>query len=296
MLRCKGWKRKSDRLGARHRQTIAFGSHDPLLTEQEATKPMTALITAAYTGAVGEICFAKPPHNFASADLLCKIADALDLFDADPAIRCVLLSSEGKSFCAGADLAGDEEIARPDGMNAVRALYDQALRIFRRKKPMVAAVQGAAVGAGLGLALTADFRVASSAARFSANFVRLGFHPGFGLTHTLPRLIGIQRAAWMMLSAERVKAEAAREWGLIDRLAKDDDVMTEARRMAEDIAVNAPLALVSVRATMTASLADDIAAAMMHEYAEQEKLKATSDYAEGVASVFERRDANFLGR
>jgi enoyl-CoA hydratase/carnithine racemase len=256
---------------------------------------MSTTITVSHRGNVAEILVSKPPHNFASAEMMGKIADALDVIDADPDIRCVVLAMEGKVFCGGADLAGDESVGGVDGMSGVRALYVQALRIFRRKKPMVAAVQGTAVGAGLGLALTADFRVAGPGARFSGNFVRLGFHPGFGLTHTLPRLIGKQRSAWMMLSAERVKPDVAHAWGLADRLAGEGDTLEEAHRMAAEIAQNAPLAIVSIRATAVGSLADDIEHAMLHEFDEQERLKATADYAEGVASVFERRDANFIG-
>ncbi len=160
---------------------------------------MTIEVTATVQGHVGEIRFAKPPYNYACPDLLRRIADQIDAMDADPAVRCILLSADGKSFCAGADLAGDKSIAASDGMDSITLLYQQALRLFRRKKPMVAAIQGAAIGAGLGLALSADFRVASPSARFSANFVRLGFHPGFALTHTLPRLVGPQKAAWLML-------------------------------------------------------------------------------------------------
>jgi enoyl-CoA hydratase/carnithine racemase len=256
---------------------------------------MTATVTTTPTGHVAEIRFSRPPHNFASPDLIGKIADALDSVDADPAIRCSVLASDGKSFCAGADLAGDADVAGDSGMDVVGQLYIQAQRMFGRKKPMVAAIQGAAIGAGLGLALTADFRVASPAARFAANFTRLGFHPGFGLTHTIPRLLGAQKAAWMMLSSERVKAEAALEWGLIDRLADDGDLLAKAHQMANEIAANAPLALLSVRATLTATLAADVTTAMAHEHAEQTTLKATPDYAEGVASVFERRDAVFTG-
>jgi enoyl-CoA hydratase/carnithine racemase len=251
-------------------------------------------VTITRRGPVAEIVFANPPHNYANPELLGLIADALDAIDADDTLRCSVLASEGKSFCAGADLAGDESIVAADGMAAIGALYVQAERLLRRRKPLVAAIQGAAIGAGLGLALVADFRVAGPAARFSSNFVRLGFHPGFGLTFTLPRLIGVQRAAWMSLSAERVKPDAALTWGLADRLA--DDARVGALAMAQEIAANAPLALIAVRATLSASLADGAVAAMRHEHAQQTALKQTADYAEGVASVFERRDANFLGR
>jgi enoyl-CoA hydratase/carnithine racemase len=257
---------------------------------------LSIAVTTSVTGHVGEIRFAKPPLNYACPELLRGIADAIDLFDADPEVRCLLLSSEGRNFCAGADLAGDETIVSGDGMAAIGQLYVQAHRIFSRRKVMVAAIQGGAIGAGLGLALTADFRVAGTGARLSANFVRLGFHPGFALTHTLPRLVGQQRAAWMMLSAARIKPDEAAAWGLVDRVSTGEDPLDEARAMAAELAANAPLALLAVRQTLTAGLAEAVKAATAHEHAEQTALKATEDYAEGVASVFARRDARFVGR
>ena len=256
---------------------------------------MSIEVTTHVNGHIGEIRFTKPPFNYACAELLRQIADAIDRFDVDPLVRCILLYSDGKSFCAGADLAGDESITGEDGMGAIGLFYVQAKRILLRKKPMVAAVQGAAIGAGLGLVLTADFRVAAPAARFSANFVRLGFYPGFALTHTLPRLVGEQRAAWMMLSAARVKPDEALAWGLADRLSGDADLMEAARGFADEIAENAPLALIAVRQTLVTGLAEAAEAAMRREHAQQTSLKATADYAEGVASVFERRPANFIG-
>jgi enoyl-CoA hydratase/carnithine racemase len=257
---------------------------------------MNSHVTAASQGDIGEIRFSAPPYNFASVALVRSIADAVESFDADPAIRCLLLSAEGRVFCGGADLAGDPAVAGADGMHAVAQLYEQAARIFRRKKPIVAAVQDAAVGAGLGLALAADFRIGSPDARFSANFVRLGFHPGFALSYTLPRIVGAQKAAWMSLSAVRVKAEEALTWGLIDRLATAEKLAAEAMSMAQQIACNAPLALVAVRETLSCGFADAAIAAMQHELGQQTILKATADHAEGVASVFERRDARFIGR
>lgn len=257
---------------------------------------MTSTVEIRRHGHVAEIVFSRPPHNFASPTLLAEIADAVALCDDNPEVRCTVLASEGKSFCAGADLAGDEDVTGGAGMETIGQFYVQAERLFRRRKPMVAAVQGAAIGAGLGLALAADFRVATPAARFSANFVRLGFHPGFAITVTLPRVVGETRAGWMMLSAERVKAEKALEWGLADRLVEADALPGEARAMAAEIAANAPLALLSIRATWTGGLAEKAAAAMRHEHAEQTELRTTADYAEGVASVFERREANFTGR
>ncbi|WP_226635773.1 enoyl-CoA hydratase/isomerase family protein [Novosphingobium profundi] len=244
---------------------------------------------------VAKIHFSKPPHNFACPDLMRQIADALYKVDSDPALRCSVLTSQGRSFCAGADLAGDATIAGNGGMAAISKLYNQAERMFRRRKPIIAGVQGAAIGAGLGLAMAADFRVADPTTRLSANFTRLGFHPGFALTYTLPRLLGPQRASWMMLSSERVKGKTALDWGLVDRMVDEGTVAEEALAMAHEIAGNAPLALLAVRRTLMDGTANAAVAAMRREHAEQSALRATADYAEGVASVFERRPANFIG-
>ncbi|MCJ2182581.1 enoyl-CoA hydratase/isomerase family protein [Novosphingobium sp. 1949] len=256
---------------------------------------MTIEVTLESDGHVAKIVLSKPPHNFACPALLREIAGALYKVDNDPQLRCSLLVAKGRSFCAGADLAGDETMAGTSGMAAIGQLYSQAERLFRRRKPMVAAIQGAAIGAGLGLAMAADFRVADPTARLSANFTRLGFHPGFALTYTLPRVLGAQRASWMMLSSERVKSDTALNWGLVDRVVEEGTVAEEGLAMAHEIAGNAPLALLAVRRSLMDGVADAAVAAMRREHAEQVALRATADYAEGVASVFERRPAHFIG-
>lgn len=257
---------------------------------------MSFEVTTRKHGHVGEIRFSAPPHNFASSGMLCAIADAIYEMDTDSDVRCILLTAEGKVFCGGADLAGADAVQGAGGMSEIALFYENAARIMNRRKVMIAAVQGAAIGAGLGLALAADFRIASEAARFSANFVKLGFHPGFAITHTLPRVIGQQKAAWLMLSGNRIKADEAWSMGLVDRIAPGNDIQDKAIEMAGEIACNAPLALMAIRDTLTAALGSRAAETMRHEHAEQTKLKGTADYAEGVAAVFERRTANFTGR
>lgn len=252
-------------------------------------------VETAFHDHFAAITFARPPHNFANPALLAAIADAIDAVDALPDMRCMVLLAAGKAFCAGADLAGDASVAGAQGMDAVADLYTQAARLFRRRKPLIAAIQGAAIGAGLGLAVAADFRVAGPQARLSGNFVRLGFYPGFGLTTTLPRLIGVQRAQWMLLSGERVKPEAALAMGLVDRVAGEHDLIDTAFAMARDIAAGAPLAIEAIRAGLNEGFAEAVVASMAREHARQSALRATADYAEGVAAVFERREARFTG-
>jgi enoyl-CoA hydratase/carnithine racemase len=243
---------------------------------------------------VALLVFKNPPNNFATVGLLRLIADALEKLDAEAQVRAIVLASEGKPFCAGADLVSPNGFGAQGG-DPLREFYDQALRIFACRKPIIAAVQGAAIGAGLGLAVAADFRVASREARFSANFVKLGFHPGFGLTCTLPRLIGQQRAAEMFLTAERYKAEDVAAWGLVDRIVASENLREAALAFANEIAVNAPLSLLATRATLRGDLVEQVRATLLHEHREQLKLQNTDDFAEGIRAVTERRPGNFVG-
>ena len=236
-----------------------------------------------------------PPNNFATVDLMRNLADALEALDGENDCRAVVLTASGKAFCAGAELGNSSGLVA-SGMAGVGELYGQALRLFSLKTPIVAAVHGAAIGAGLGLALVADFRVASSEARFSANFVKLGFHPGFGLTHTLPRLIGQQRANLMFLTGRRVKAEEALGWGLVDQLVPLVELRRAALTLAREIAENAPLAVVATRKTVRGDLAAAVRAATGVEFEQQSILRVTEDFAEGVKAVAERRPGNFAGR
>ena len=143
----------------------------------------------------------RPPHNFFDVQLIRDLANAFNALDEDAACRASVLCAEGRSFCAGANFANRSATGVEAGTEKRNPLYSEAVRLFSCKKPMVGAIQGPAIGGGLGLALVPDFRVASPEARFAANFVKIGFHPGFGLTYTLPRLIGVQRANLMFLTA-----------------------------------------------------------------------------------------------
>lgn len=244
---------------------------------------------------VAVVMFDAPPNNFVSVDMIRSLADALEDLGGENDCRAIVLASTGKAFSAGADLAASEGVAG-SGMGGIGSLYDQAVRLFAAPTPIVAAVQGAAIGAGLGLALAADFRVAAREARFSANFVKLGFHPGFGLTVTLPRVVGHQRAELMFLTGRRIKAEQALDWGLVDEVAPLSNLMGAALTLAREIAENAPLAVDATRKTLRGELANAVRAATAKEYEQQSILRVTDDFAEGVRAVNERRPGNFAGR
>jgi len=251
-------------------------------------------VAIEFSGHVAVATIDRPPNNHVSVELMHDLADALDDIDADKNLRAVVLAAAGKNFCAGADLVSPTGIGG-SGMQGINPLYVEAVRLFSAKKPIVAAVQGAAVGAGLGLALVADFRIASPDARFTANFVKLGFHPGFGITHTLPRLVGSQKAELMCLTGRRINGEEALQMGLIDELAGREDLLAAALRLASEIAANAPLAVQATRATFRSELAAAVKAQTDHELTEQTWLRKTADFAEGVRSVNERRPGNFVG-
>lgn len=255
-------------------------------------------IHIAREGFVATVTIDRPPINAVSVDLMRDLADALERLDRDGVTRGVVLATAGKVFCSGADLtrrADEIGIAAKEDVRG-NPLYDQAVRLYSTELPIVVAVQGAAVGAGLGLALTGDFRVAAPEARFAANFVKLGFHPGFGLTHTLPRLIGRRHAARMFLTGDRFDAEAALAMGLVDEIAPLDQLMPRAAALAGSIAENAPLAVRSTRKTLRAELGAAVRAATDYEFLEQQWLMKTDDFREGVKAVSERRRGDFKGR
>ncbi len=250
-------------------------------------------ISVELEGNVATVELRDPPHNFFSLDLIGEVGDALEALDLEPACRAIVLAAQGASFSAGANFGagGVQESARYPGH-----LYDQAVRVFRTRKPIVAAVHGPAIGGGLGLALAADFRVTCPEARFSANFARLGFHPGFGLTETLPALVGRQTAALLMLTGRRVKGDDAMAMGLADRLVPQAEVRESAYELAGEIAGSAPLALLSIRAALRAGLADRVKAATDREKAEQDRLFRTEDAREGIRAYGERRTPEFKCR
>lgn len=237
----------------------------------------------------------RPPNNFFDIALIASLADAYRAVDEEPGARAIVLCSEGRHFCAGADFSAQSDAA-PLGRDHTASLYAEAVKLFSALTPVVAAVQGAAVGGGLGLACAADFRVACPEARFAANFSRLGFHQGFGLSVTLPRIIGDQRALDLLLTGRRIPGDEASAMGLCDRLCAQDQVRSEARLLAAEIAAAGPLAVQAIRATQRGDLADRVRVATRHEDAEQVRLRDTEDFAEGIAASAERRDPVFRGR
>ncbi len=250
-------------------------------------------ITRQGTVAIVEMC--KPPHNFFTPAMLQAMADAFEDLEADRGCHAIVLAAEGSSFCAGADFSNREATPPQRSPRGLNPIYNEALRLFACRKPVVAAVQGPAVGGGLGVALVADFRVTCPEAKFSANFNRLGIHPGFGLSVTLPRLVGPQKAALLFYTGRRIHGSEAVAMGLADVLVPQDQVRAEALKLAQEIAISAPLAVQSTRDSLRRGLVEQIRQAVAHESTEQNWQFKTADFAEGVAAMAARREPSFRG-
>ena len=252
-------------------------------------------VLISFDGHVATVEINQPPHNFFTIPLIRHLADAFEDLEADRRCHAIVLAANGTAFCAGADFSNREATPPQRSPRALNPIYDEAIRMFACAKPVVAAVHGPAVGGGLGLALVADFRVTCPEAKFSANFNRLGFHPGFGLSVTLPRLVGVQKAALLFYTGRRIAGEEAVAIGLADVLVAQNQVRAEAVKLAREIATSAPLAVQSTRATLRRGLVEQIRSAVAHESTEQNAHFKTADFGEGVAAMAARREPRFNG-
>ena len=248
----------------------------------------------------------RPPNNFFDVDLIRRLADAFEVLGRGPDCRSILLCSEGKHFCAGADFAGgggrrdsdrDGERERNRDRRSDGHLYDEAIRLFEQPLPVVAVVQGAAIGGGLGLALAADFRVAAPEARFAANFAKLGFHHGFALSarRCRPRWGCNERSTCCTPVAGSVARRHCGSGCAIGSLRSNNCAAWRGTTRPRSPHLP-PWRSARSGSRCAADLVDQARAAMVREGAEQDRLVQTDDWREGVAAVTERRPARFTGQ
>ncbi|HEX8002477.1 MAG TPA: enoyl-CoA hydratase/isomerase family protein [Mycobacteriales bacterium] len=235
-------------------------------------------------------------RNAMTAELTEAWTAAVAALRADREVRAVVVTGEGSAFCAGGDLSWIGE--SPD--LSVMALRERMLPFYRAwlavrdlDVPVVAAVNGAAVGAGLCLALACDLRYASPGATFSAPFARLGMHPGMAATYLLPEVVGLARARELLLTGRRVTAAEALEMGLVSGVA--DDVRAHALEVARGIADSAPIAVRLTKAALAYAGHHSIDAALDWEGLAQPVTMASADLREGLAAQAERRAPRFTG-
>jgi enoyl-CoA hydratase/carnithine racemase len=233
----------------------------------------------------------RAPSNFLDLALIAALGDAFEDVDRSGA-RAIVLCSEGKNFSAGADLTGASS-AEPISADGAADFYRAAIRLFANATPVIACVQGAAVGAGAGLALAADLRVASPSTRFVFPFSRLGFQQGFGITATLPPLVGTARALDLLYTSRPCMGEEAMRIGLCDRLVPAEQIREQAHALAAEIAASAPLAVASIRRSLRDSLVSAVRTATDEEFREQLRLRATHDHREALRAAAAGEEPRF---
>ena len=231
--------------------------------------------------------------NAMSQDMLLEMTHAVEnLGDA----RCLMLTGEGRAFCSGANLQPDGGSAanKKAGANLETHYHPLINRLRNLDIPMVAAVNGPAAGVGMSFAIMSDLVIAAKSAYFLQAFARIGLIPDGGATYFLPRLIGIRRAIELSMLAERLTAEQALDWGLINRVVDDDQLIDEAMSLAERLA-KGPKSLSIIRQAYWQSLGNGFVEQLQVEAELQQEASLTADYKEGVAAFLEKRDAKFTG-
>lgn len=236
-------------------------------------------------------------RNSMTPDLLEGLGAAVREVKEDSDVRCVIVTGRGKSFCAGADFKLSSE-PDPSELPHERlfGVYSNFLSLLEIEVPVIAAMQGHAIGGGLGLAVVCDLRVANQSARYGANFVRLGLHPGMAITYLLPRLMGVPRAVEFLLTGRIVNGAEAAEAGLVHYAVAPDDVESKAWELAREIASAAPLAVRFTKASIYNGLNWNPAAAAAQEAHIQSRTMETEDFREGIRALLSRSDPEFTGK
>lgn len=226
---------------------------------------------------------------------------ALDEAASDDGVRCVVLRGEGRGFSAGADLRS-EDLSRKDGeapdLGAyLRRSFSPAVRkISEMDKPVLGSLHGPVYGAGLGLALACDLRLAAQSASFSVAFVKIGLMPDAGVSFFLPRVVGLGKAMEMSVLGDAVGADEAHRIGLVNRVVPDGELESETAALAERLAAMPTRALGWIKRSLYASFEGDLPAVLEAEAEGQAACGYTEDHAEGLAAFFEKRKPGFKGR
>ncbi|MEL6187484.1 MAG: enoyl-CoA hydratase-related protein [Myxococcota bacterium] len=242
-------------------------------------------------------------RNAYSEAMVDSLIAALDDVERDPDLRCVILTGAGSAFSAGGDLKRmrDREGMFEGDPIPLKLAYERHIqrvprRLARFDKPVVAAINGPAIGAGLDLACMADIRLASRTARFGSTFVKVGLVPGDGGAYLLPRVIGLSRALEMMLSGHIIDSIEAERIGLVSRVFSPDQLIDEAFRVATAIAQNAPLAVQLTKRAAYRSFEAGLEAALELASTYQGMVQHTADHTEAVDALLEKRSPRFEGQ
>lgn len=245
-------------------------------------------------------------RNALSYELVDELAAAYENIKTDPDVLAVIITGGGKGFSSGADLramlppaeqgAGGGKDNAPKVSDAIRDYYHKNLSIRDLPVYTIAAINGAAVGAGCTLALACDMRIAADDAKLTMGFIKIGLHPGMATTYLLPRLVGESKALELLATAEPVLGKEAERIGLVNKSVPAEDLMKEARKMAMKIASGPAVPLRRLKEAIRGSAARDIPQTLDFELAAQDECWATEDLKEGITAMLERREPQFKGK
>lgn len=250
---------------------------------------------------IATITFNNPEKlNAFNQPMLEGYLERLDECQRRDDVRVIILTGAGRAFCSGGDVGGMGSSAKPTPLEIKSGLWDLIQRIPLKlrevDKPMIAAVNGAAVGAGMDMALHCDLRFAAENARFAETYAKVGLVPGNGAAWFLPRIIGAPRAMEMLFSAEFVKADEAREIGLVNRVFPDDSLMQETRAWAAKVAAQPPIQIRLIKRTLVAGLNMDLRSALDMVSSHMTLARSSEDHVEAIAAFREKRPGVYHGR
>jgi 2-(1,2-epoxy-1,2-dihydrophenyl)acetyl-CoA isomerase len=225
--------------------------------------------------------------------------DAIDRAATSPEVRVIVITGAGRGFCTGADVEVMSDLLARGDDTTFEGLVEAGMRVVRRlaqvEQPVIAAVNGPAAGAGASLALACDFRIASERATIGFTFNRIGLHPDWGATHSLPRLVGPGRAAELVMTGRMVDAREAERIGLFQQVFADDWFLDEVRKLAKELAAKPPLALTLAKRTLAASATSDLDTMLAAEREQQMRCFRSADAKEGITAFNEKRKPVFRG-
>ena len=228
-----------------------------------------------------------------------ELTDAVKQVERDASARCVVVTGAGKGFCAGQDLSSAKERMLSGDMSYghhLRQTYNPLIvRMINLPKPIIAAINGAAAGAGMSLAMACDLRLAAESASFLQAFVKIGLVPDAGSSWLLQRLVGRTRAMELMLTGKKIGAKEALEWGLVNQVLPNDDLMKATNELAHSLATMPTKAIGLIKRMTDYSATHTLAESLDNEADMQEVAGRTADHREGLMAFLEKRTANFKG-
>jgi len=261
---------------------------------------MSDAVLVERDGGVATLTLNRPDiRNAMTVELTEAFADAVASLRSDSAVRAVIVTGAGKAFCAGGDLSWIQPGPGADVLSIrakMRSFYPRFLAIRSLDVPTIAAVNGAAIGAGLCVSMACDLRIAAEDAKLSTAFLRLGMHPGMAATYLLTRLVGTARAAELFFTARTIDGREAERIGLVNRAVPAGDLLSEAQSLAGEIAANAPIPMGMTKRAIYLAERADLETMLEYEGLAQPVTMATADLLEGLEAVKSKRAPHFEGR